>query len=174
MDAPITRTEAIVRLSTDRAALSAILEQVSRRDLERAGLGGGDWSPKDLIGHLAAWEEHGLGALDAWARGMPAPVEVALRQVGLTRVNRDELLRKAPMDLVTIRRDAARVHANLIAAIEVTPDDRWVRPPVPRARLPLGTKLGRILAGAGGPFHHDAAHLPDLRAFVRAAGGDED
>jgi hypothetical protein len=34
----------------------------------------------------------------------------------------------------------------------------------------LGASVGRILGGPLGPFTHDQAHLPDLRAFVQLHG----
>jgi len=46
----------------------------------------------------------------------------------------------------------------------------WRTPATPRARKPLGARIGGYLAGTTGPFTHDRAHLRDLRAFVEGSG----
>jgi hypothetical protein len=164
-----TRERALGILRDERARVLALLDALPPRALARPGLGGGEWSPKDLLGHLESWEEHALGALDAWKRGERAPIEVAIRSRGLTRVNLDEVARKAARTPAAMRSSAATTHRALVDAIAAIPPSRWSVPPAPRIRLPLGLKLGRILAGPG-LFDHDAAHLKDLRAFVAEHG----
>ncbi|MGZ4149976.1 MAG: DinB family protein [Actinomycetota bacterium] len=166
---PPTRDQAVRILRDERARVLALLDALPPPAFTRPGLGGGDWSPKDLLGHLESWEEHALGALDAWSRGERAPIDVALQTRGLTRVNLDEVARKAARTPAAARSAAAATHAALLSAIGAVPPARWSAPPVPRARLSLGLKVGRILAGPG-LFDHDAAHLKDLRAFVAEHG----
>jgi hypothetical protein len=72
-----TRTEAIGILERERRATLELIDRLPARAITTRGLGGGDWSPKDLIGHLESWEQHALDALDAWARGESAPSDVA-------------------------------------------------------------------------------------------------
>ena len=38
----------------------ALYDRLLPRDRTTTGLGGGDWSPKDLLGHLESWQEHAL------------------------------------------------------------------------------------------------------------------
>lgn len=166
---PPTRDQALRILRDERARVLAMLDRLPPRAFTRPGLGGGDWSPKDLLGHLESWEEHALGALDAWSRGERAPIDVALRARGLTTVNRGEVERKAVRSAAATRSSAAATHAALLDAIAAIPPARWSAPPAPRGRLTLGIKVGRILAGPG-LFDHDAAHLKDLQAFVAAHG----
>src|SRR2546428_12346672 len=89
-----TRTEAIRILQRDRRTTLGLLQRLPARAITTRGLGGGDWSPKDLIGHLESWEQHALDALEAWARGDPAPSDVALRSAGLNALHRAEAERK--------------------------------------------------------------------------------
>jgi hypothetical protein len=167
--APPTREHAQRILRDERARVLALLDALPPRAFVRPGLGAGDWSPKDLLGHLESWQEHALAALDAWSRGERAPIDDALRARGLTRVNLDEVARKAARTPAAMRSSAATTHAAMLDAIAAVPPARWTVPPLPRARLPLGLKVGRILAGPG-LFDHDAAHLKDLRAFVAEHG----
>jgi hypothetical protein len=162
-----TRRQAIQILEHGRSETLALIQQLPRRALTIPGLGGGEWSPKDLIGHLASWEEFALDALAAWDRDEPAPVDTLWRTVSTTAINRQNVDRKAGWSLAKVRREADRTHAELLAAIRAMTDGRWRGPVTSRGRKPLATRLGAILGGTGGGFRHDASHLPTLRAFAR-------
>lgn len=166
---PIARAEAARVLQTDRTELLALLDRLPPRAMTTAGLGGGQWSPKDLLGHLESWEEHALGALEAWSRGARAPIDAARSSV--TALNAAELARKAARSAPRTRASSERTHARLLEAIRDLSDATWEAPATPRGRTPLGQRLGSILGGPAGPFRHDAAHLQDVRAFVELHAG---
>ena len=63
------RLDAIRLAREDRDRTNALLASIDPAAFETTGLGGGTWSPKDLVGHLETWEENALEALDAWDRG---------------------------------------------------------------------------------------------------------
>lgn len=153
-------------LESDRQAVLELIEPLSRRAMTTPGLGSGEWSLVDLVGHLESWEEHALRALEAWARGEQAPIDRDLRTVGLNGVNLAEVERKAGRSPARALLGAARTHSRLIRAIAIISDADWRARATPRGKRPLGLRLGSILGGAAGPFRHDAAHLHDLRAFV--------
>jgi hypothetical protein len=161
-----TTREAIALLRRQRREVTAILDRLSPRALSRPGLGSGSWAPTDLIGHLESWEEHALGALDAWSRGQVAPIDRDIRAYGLNAVNDREVERKSGRTARRARAAADATFARLIERIRAVPPERWQSPPTVRARRSLGLSVGRILGGPNGPFTHDQAHLPDLRAFV--------
>jgi hypothetical protein len=161
-----TRARAIRVLEQDRARTTELLERLPRRALMTPGLGGGEWSPKDLIGHLASWEEYALDALAAWERGKRPPIDELQFTVGVNRINRQNVERKSAWSLAKVSRDAERVHEELVAAIRKLSDPKWRNPATSRGRRPLGRRLGGILGGPAGPFRHDAAHHPSLAAFV--------
>jgi len=161
----VPRREAIRLLQADRRATEQVLATLSTRALTTPGLGGGDWSPKDLVGHLESWEEHALGAIDAWSQGRPAPIDRALRERGAPAVNAEEVARKSSRSLAKTLSSASATHDELLAALRSIDDDVWRRPPTTRQRLALGVRVGQILAGPEDPFRHDQAHLPDLRSL---------
>jgi Arc/MetJ-type ribon-helix-helix transcriptional regulator len=163
----VPRREAIRLLQADRRAIEAALAHLSARQLAAPGLGGGEWSPKDLLGHLESWEEHAMRALDAWSRGEPAPIDLALRSEGLTNINAEEVRRKAGRSVAKALSSSSGTHDALVAAIRSIPDPVWEAPPTRRSRTPLGVRLGQILTGPVEPFRHDQAHLGDLRAAGR-------
>lgn len=162
-----TRERALQILRDDRETLLGLIERLPRRAAAEPGLGGGTWSPKDLVGHLESWEEHTLEAMDAWAHGRRARIDVELYAKSLTAVNAAEVARKASRSTAAMLASAARTHRRLVDAIEGLTDAAWNAPAASRARKPLGHRLGTILIGRGDRhFAHDAAHLPDLEAFA--------
>ena len=165
-----TRRQAVRRLRAEREELLDLLARLPVRALTRPGLGGGEWSPKDLIGHLESWEEHALAALDAWSRDEPAPIDRALRTESLTAVNRAEVHRKARRSASAAFISAAATHERLVTSIEALDDRTWTAPATSRGRAPMGRRLGQILVGTRDPFAHDSAHLKDVRALVRELG----
>jgi hypothetical protein len=165
-----TRTEAIRILERERRTTLKLIRRLPARAITTRGLGGGDWSPKDLIGHLESVEQDALDALDAWARGEPAPSDVAIRKAGLNALNRAEVERKARWSAAKSSKSATDTHERIVAAIKSLSDDRWLAPPTRRARRPLARSIGEILGGPSGVFRHDAAHHPDLVEFVKLHG----
>jgi hypothetical protein len=160
------RDEAIRLLRTDRLKTRDLLGRVAGDALTTAGLGGGDWSPKDLVGHLESWDQHALDAIEAWSHGRVAPSDRALQTMGLDPFNLAEVRRKAGWSLERTNDSAAATHRRLLAALGSISDEAWTAPPTKRSRRALGTHLGGILGGPGGPFRHDLAHHPDLEAFA--------
>lgn len=166
MPAPTpTKREALTTLERGHREVSRLIEQLAPRTLSTTGIGGGAWSPADLLGHLAAWERFALGALHAWDQRARAPIDIALDARGLNGVNEDALAEASARTAAQRRKGYEETHAALVAAVRAVPGDRWVEPPFTRGR-PLGLRLGSILGGPGGPYRHADAHLPDLRAFV--------
>jgi hypothetical protein len=163
---PPSREDAIRMLEGGRAELMGLLAQLGPRELSRPGLGGGEWSPKDLVGHLASWEEHALQALSAWERDEPAPIDRQFRTRSLSEINAEAVAAKRRLSFAQTSRRVDRTHRELLAAIRRMSDERWNAPATSRGRKPLGHRLGQILGGPGGLFRHAGAHLPDLRAFV--------
>lgn len=157
-----TRGDSLRILREQRARTLELIERLPHAALTIPGLGGGEWSPKDLIGHLASWEEYALDALAAWEVGERPPIDALSYSVGTNRINRQNVERKAAWSLARVRREGQRTHDELLASIEAMSDARWRRPASARGRKPVGARLGAILGGPGGPFRHDESHHPSL------------
>jgi hypothetical protein len=169
MPVPVPGRDAAIRfVQTDRARSRGLLARLPERAITTPGIGGGDWSPKDLIGHLESWEQHALDALEAWSRGGVAPSDRALREVGLDALNLAEVERKAGWSAARSIDSAAGTHRRLVTALRSISAEDWAAPPTKRSRRSLGTQIGGILGGPAGPFRHDVAHHPDLEAFAAA------
>jgi DinB family protein len=160
------RDEAIRLTREDRERTVELLGRVAPDALTMTGLGGGTWSPKDLIGHLETWEEHALAALDAWESGASPPIAEQLRTIGTDEVNRREVERKARRGLDDVRSSAAATHARLLERFAAVDDERWAETPPSDAGATVGGHLGSILGGQLGGFRHDPDHWADLEAFA--------
>ncbi len=166
-----TRRRAVTILEDGHAAVRMLYERLPARARSTPGLGGGAWSPKDLIGHLETWEGFAIAALDAWAEGHGPAFEKELWSRGTSALNRAEVERKARRSAPEMVRRADVTHAALIGRLSSMTDAAWRRPGTARGRKPAGERLGGILGGPAGPFRHAEAHLRDLRAFVDALVG---
>lgn len=137
---------------------------------ERGTIGGGDWSAKDLLGHITFWERNGVQALEAWARGGIAPVDRMLEAPGLDAANAAAVEAAFAFDLSQTRANAEQTHRALVDAINLLTDTAWELPALAGEEGSLGFRLGTILVGGDADlFDHVSAHNADLEAFVAAA-----
>jgi DinB superfamily len=163
-----SRRSALRILEDGHRQVRDLIAQLPPRARTTPGLGGGDWSPKDLIGHLETWEAFALDALHAWDEGHGPAFERELWSRGTNAINREAHERKHRWSFPETVRRADATHAELIGRIEAMSDARWRRPGTARGRKPVGERLGGILGGPRGQFRHADAHLKDLRPFVEA------
>jgi hypothetical protein len=162
-----TRDDAIAILEEGHRALRRLADRLSPPDLDRAAtIGGGDWSAKILLGHVTAWEEHVLEALEAWRAGRGSAVQRALREQGLSALNAASAAADQGRSVEQVLARFDDVHDRLIRALRGIPEAGWAAPPTRRSRRSLGDAIGSILGGPAGPFTHAAAHLPDLERYV--------
>ncbi|MGH2555884.1 MAG: DinB family protein [Actinomycetota bacterium] len=169
-----TRGDALATLEEGQARLEDLLGRLSEEELTRpATIGGGDWSAKDLIGHIAFWEEVALRVLDSWRRETPLNWAEAFAPGGTDGMNAWNQERKRRWSLQRVQREAAKTHRRLISELERLSDEEWrsVVPITTSRRICLGTRLGGVLGAPKQPFGHAFAHLPDLEAYVKSVGG---
>jgi hypothetical protein len=172
MAASPSREDALAVLEQGEAEMRSLLARLSEPQLIRpATIGGGDWSAKDLIGHIAFWEEIALVTLEAWLRGMRPPIAETFAPGGVDELNAWNQERKHDWSLERVRSDSEATHGRLISGIERMTDRDWAlaRPFEGDEPDELGTELGGVLGAPGKPFGHVSAHLPDLSAYVAQA-----
>ena len=175
-----SRAEAVATLQDGQAELDASLARLSDEELVKpATIGGGDWSAKDLLGHIAAWEELALVSWGEWKDGRMPDVERPEGPMSgsdqIDAYNARSVEEHRSLSLEEVRRRSAASHAELISAIESMPDGEWLAPssyrlPDGRTRT-LAELLGSLTAAPKRAFGHAFAHLPDLEAYVRSVAG---
>jgi hypothetical protein len=177
-----SREGAITILEEGHARIRRLISGLAEEDLTRPRvIGDGDWSAKDLIGHIATWEELAFRTLAEWRKGEVPWVE---RDDGLFSApatgkvdafNAKKIEETRSLRLAAVRTRAERTHRDLLAAIRAMSDEEWSAKatyPTPNGRRrKLGTLLGSITAAPQRPFGHAFAHLPDLEKFVVSVRG---
>jgi hypothetical protein len=161
-----SRRRAMRILDDGMREVFSLYDRLPPRARTTAGLGGGEWSPKDLLGHLESWQGYALEALDAWEEGHGPAIDAVIWSTSTTELNREAVQRKAARRAADQRRRAEATHDRLMARLEAFGDARWRRPGTARGRTAAGARLGDLLGGPGGPFRHAEAHLRQLRPFV--------
>lgn len=160
-----TRQEAIDILERGHATIRRLMKQIPPHWMARSGVGGGGWTPKDLLGHLCFWEEKVLEALAAWDSGERAPIDREIYAGSIGAINAGGVRARSRHTLARVLRDWDNVHGELIRALRTMPDARWENPATPRGRKSLGHRMGQLLVGPG-PFEHAGAHVRDLEEFL--------
>jgi uncharacterized protein (TIGR03083 family) len=162
----LKRSEALDILRASRARVDALIDGLTEDQLTtRSALGGGTWSIKDLIGHLAGWEELALARITG-----KRPTHLTGDFTSADELNAAEIERKKDWPLTRVRKDAARVRTALIQAIERMDDEQWfAKVNTGQGKSALALVLGQtLIGGRHGPFAHDLAHLYDLERSVKA------
>jgi hypothetical protein len=162
MSAPVSRSEAVISLEAGDAALAELFANLNDDQFERrATIGGGEWSAKDLLGHVAAWEELALQTLEGWRADHRLPTDPDWPSTD--DFNAQVFERTSRQSLSDVRSQAAEVHTRLVQTIPAIIDEEWFSNTGDRT---LGERLGGLTGGPAGPFRHAFDHLSDLKAFI--------
>ena len=132
-------------------------------------MGGGDWSAKDLMGHLAHWNEIAIEALASWRKAERPEIEDVWGD-GVDQLNAENYERGKADSTEHARDRMRRSHAALVGAIGEMDDVEWhsKAPYRTERRAWLGMMLGSISGAPKRAFGHAFAHLPDLERYVSA------
>lgn len=170
-----SRDQAIATLEEGHAALRSLFDGLTPEQFARPStIGGGDWSAKDLMAHIAFWEELAAQAVEEWReRRRPAVEDIFdAGQGGVDAANARNQRHSSVQAPEDVRARADEAHRAVIVAVRELPDGEWRAKafyPAER-RATLGRLLGGVLGARRRPFGHAFAHLPDLRAYVAALG----
>jgi hypothetical protein len=170
-----TRGRAIATLEEGQVALRVLFAKLSDDEMTRpATIGGGEWSAKDLLGHIAFWEELAVETIEDWRAGRRPSVEQIsdAGPEGIDAANARDRARTANQPLEAVRTRAAAAHARVVQAIEAMSEAEWgAKALYPNARrATLAERLGSTLGAPKRPFGHAFAHVPDLQAYVESLG----
>jgi uncharacterized protein (TIGR03083 family) len=164
-----SRQEAIQILEEGWSRLDELLAGLSDEDLIRPStIGSGDWSAKDLLGHLAFWEELAVKTMAEWRGGEKPEVERAFASGGPDDLNAENYERKRDWPLDQVRAEGEGTHRRLIREIEEMSDQVWTSkaPYETERRNHLVSELGSVLGAPKRPFGHVFAHIPDLEGYA--------
>jgi hypothetical protein len=177
-----SQEEAISILEEGNARLRELLENIPEPDVIReATIGGGEWSAKDLIGHISTWEEVAIRSLEEWRRGEMPWVErndgpfTGPGNEAIDAINARTVEEKRRLSLEEVRRRGSETHRQLVNEIRSLSEEEWraqaFYPTEKDRRRRLVTLLGAILGAPRAPFGHAFAHIPDVVSFVASVRG---
>ena len=166
--ASITREEALATLEDGQAQVEALVGQLSDEEAARpATIGGGDWSAKDLVGHIARWNEIAMEALGSCRDGEQPEIEDVWGG-GVDELNAENYETSKGASPEEARERLRRSHDALVGAIRGMDNAEWhsKAPFQTQKRRWLGMMLGSITGAPKRPYGHAFAHLPDLKTYV--------
>ena len=169
----MTQAEALATLDQGQSELDALLGRLEDAQAEvPATIGGGDWSARDLLAHIAFWEELALAAAVEWRAGEVPSIESVFRENRVDEVIADNQQRSRDLTYMAVRERAAAAHRALRSLIRDMDLSEWTAraPYKTDRRESLGMMLGSITGAPRRGFGHAFAHLPDLEAYVTRFG----
>ena len=161
----LSREDAVRIVSEGHRSVRELLDRLDEEAFVTHGaIGGGEWSAKDLAGHLADWEEYALRTLDEWR----SRVRPWFEDVDTDPVNDDAIQRHLDEPATEVRRRFTELHERLRSALIDMPQDEWGARTFYQTdrQRSLGELLGAVVGGPDGPFRHADAHLGSLRDYV--------
>jgi len=151
------RDQLVKDLEQARNELRASYQGLSDEQMTQAGAVG-EWSVKDVLSHVASWEEVALPDLTRLARGdMPTLASIDLYSANFDNFNAliMSLRRNLPLDQVLRELDITR--ADFMTAVSRLPDSALVE-----------GQFGRILVQI--TAEHDREHAEGIRQWRKKGG----
>jgi hypothetical protein len=133
----MNRQQLLKRLDQTWAAFSEAYASLSEAQLTEPGVTG-DWSVKDLLGHVATWEEEALKYLPLILTG-GTPPRYSDTYGGLDTFNAQMTAQKRSLPLAEVVRQLEETHRRLIDYIQTVPEAAFTHETPFRRRLRLDT-----------------------------------
>lgn len=152
----MSKQEFLERMRSSRVALN---EAISGLSEEQIGLDivAGEWTVKDIVAHLAAWQNETLLSVQRAARGEQIGPMIA-ESVDEWNQRRVEEHRRLPV--MDVLQEFNAVHDDLLAAL-----DRW-----PEDSVPLGPAGWDETASLWWLTEHDGEHLDAIQSYRKRIG----
>ena len=159
----MTKDEMLTALRDSRARLEAALQGLSEAQMMDPGVMG-DWSVKDLLAHMTAWEAEAVRIL-ARARAGQSTQPAATSEAEMNALNAKLYKENKNRPLENVLADFHGVHKQLLRQVEALSDADLNRP-----IAWLGNQnLASIVEGDG--YGHEAEHLAHILAWRKAKLG---
>jgi uncharacterized damage-inducible protein DinB len=117
----MTKEETLARLAESRLALHQAIEGLSEEEMTQVQVEG-VWTVKDVLGHIASWEETCLEPLRRYADGGPFEVQVIEDYMAW---NDEQAARKRDVPLDAILDELATVRQGLVEAARRLSAGQW-------------------------------------------------
>ena len=154
------REEAVVKLRATRRQLYEALSGIVDEDLVRPNAVG-KWTIKDLLGHLAAWDEETLRVIQAFIMQSEPVYSYTISERGEFAVwNAEQITARQDHSLEAIRNELDNARRDLIQVIQGVSDQVLLRSKMtPWGRSRTSLELLDELAA------HDLEHAKDVQSW---------
>ena len=156
--APFTRPQVRDHLARERGKLLAALGGLSEDELTRAGAVG-QWSVRDVLAHILAWEDEAVTRLDLLAAERPQDIGRITSDDELEAWNARAQERYAGLPLAEVMRRLEAVQGRILAGLDSLSEER------------LGTDAGPVPVHNWLPdctYAHEQEHCADILAWRRS------
>jgi len=122
MSKPISKNEIIETAQTERAALEKLLATLTSEQMTQTKIAG-DWSAKDVLGHLIEWEQMVMKWYETGAKGKtPAVPSEEYNWGQLPQLNHAIYLKRRDRSLADVQKEFKSSHQKIIKTIEKIPE----------------------------------------------------
>ena len=149
----MTKRELLEAIQKERAAFEAAWAGLTPEQMTAPGVMG-EWSVKDILGHIAMWEARLVTILYANERGVPP--KMLRGQAEVDKVNAESYAEQRERPLDRVLADFHAVHAQLLKRLDKLTDRDLSDPQ--RFKWMEGEPLEKLVAGD--TFEHYAEHRP--------------
>jgi Protein of unknown function (DUF1706) len=166
MDTKPDKSELLDTMRAERAYFEELLARVGEEKMAQPGVdGNGEWSVKDILAHVAAYEEWTAGEIRAAITGEPAPPneddeahqedwwETNRRNARIYILNRDRPLEE-------IMAKSRQAFERLLAAVEMIPEEDLSGP----QEWTYGEPLAKMIPVQS--YAHYQDHTPAIQAWL--------
>jgi len=159
-----SKAELIKAIQVEHRQLDRNLVNLTKKDMVKHGVVG-DWSIKDVLAHLTAWEQLLLNWYEAGLRGkMPSPAPVGMSQSAIHALNQDifEQHRKRPLASVWSQFQIS--YQQVLAIVQAIPEDDMLAP----GRYAWTGRLTLVDYIAGNTCNHYRWAKTSIRKWIKA------
>jgi hypothetical protein len=166
----MNKAEFLRTMRSERERWEALLAEVSEARMERPGVSG-DWSVRDIIAHVTAYERGLVEWLEAASRGESVAFPV-LDHPDVDRRNAAILRENEGRPLEDILLESRRVFERLLQVVQALSEEELVD--AERTAWTVKPRWGEARALwrciADDSYKHYHQHIPDIRAWLEQAG----
>jgi len=152
----MTPDQALARLAESRQTLLAAIEGLSHESMAHERVDG-EWTAKDILGHITSWEEVTVDALRSIAANEPSAVE-AISDFDAWNGEQVARKRSEPLSAILDRLAAARGEF-LVLAAQVLPE-QWEE----TSAWPWGAR-NTLTEAMAGLAHHENEHASAIQRW---------
>jgi len=150
------KEESLAKLGESRRALRRAIEGLSEQEMTQVHVEG-VWTVKDVISHIASWDETLLDPLRRCSAGGGFEVQVIEDYLAW---NDEQAARKRDIPLDAMLEESATVRRELVALAKGVPDEWWER----QLTFPWGD-TGTLAHALSGLAWHEMEHVRTIQRW---------